>query len=76
MEFLSSKAVMQRLTDNEKLRAIQMLQNCFIELNVSRQINVAQFVISRLWNHYQQTGNVTDLPRSGLPRSTTADDRL
>ena len=32
--------------------------------------------ISRLWNRHQLTGNVTDLPRSGRPRSTTADDRL
>ena len=48
-----------------------MLQDGSIQLNVARQFNVSQSVISRLWNHYQQTGNVTDLPRGGRPRSTT-----
>ena len=48
-----------------------MLQNGSIQLNVARQFNVAESVISRLWNHHQKTGHVTDLPRSGRPRSTT-----
>ena len=48
-----------------------MLKNGSIQLNVARQFNVAQYVISRLWNRHQQTGNVTDFPPSGRPRSTT-----
>ena len=32
--------------------------------------------ISRLWNRHQLTGNVTDLPRSGRPRSTQRQDHL
>ena len=72
MEVLSSKAVMRRLTGNERLRATGMLQNGSIQLNVARQLNVSLSVISRLWNRHQQTGNVTDLHYSGRPRSTTA----
>ena len=71
MEFLSSKAVMQRLTENERWRAIGLLQNGSIRPSVARQFNVSQSVISRLWNCYQQTENVTGLPHSGCPHSTT-----
>ena len=42
MEFLSSKAVMQRLTENERRRAIGMLQNSGIQTNVARQFNVSR----------------------------------
>ena len=48
-----------------------MLQNGSIQLNIFMQFNMSQSVISRLWNCHQQTGNVTDLPRCGRPRSTT-----
>ena len=44
-----------------------------VHLNVARQFNVSQYVVSRLRNRHQQTENVTDLPRSGRPRSTTRD---
>ena len=42
-----------------------------IQLNVAREFNVSQSVISRLWNCYQQTENVTGLPHSGCPHYTT-----
>ena len=47
MEFLSSKAVTQRITQNESWRDIGMLQNGSIQLNVTRQANASQSVISR-----------------------------
>ena len=59
MEFSSSKAVMQRLTENERWWAIGMPQNGSIQLNVARRFNVSQSVISRLWSCHQQTGDVT-----------------
>ena len=74
MEFLSSKAVTQRLTENERWKAIGMLQTGSIQLNNVRQFNVSQSVISRLWNHHQQTRNVTDLPCSGLCSTTQRQD--
>ena len=71
MEFLSSKAVMQHLTQNERRRVVRTLQNGSIWLSIARQLNVSQSVISRLWNCHQQIGNVTSLPCSGPPHSTT-----
>ena len=41
MQFLSSKAVMPHLTENERWRAIGMLQNGSIQLNIARQFNVS-----------------------------------
>ena len=73
MEFLPSKAVMWRLTENERWRAIGTLQNGRIQLNVVRQFNVSQSVTSRQRNRNQQTGNVTYLPRSARPCFTTRD---
>ena len=64
IEFLSSKAVCSVLTENERWRAIGMLQNGSIQVNVARQFNVSQSVISRLRNRNQQTETVTDLPPS------------
>ena len=46
VKFLSSKAVTQRLTENERWRAMGMLQNGSIQLNVARHFNVSQTVIS------------------------------
>ena len=76
MEFLSSivpkhHAAFGREWHNRRWRAVEMLQNGSIQLNIARQFNVSQSVISRLWNCHQQTGNVTNLPNSGHPCSTT-----
>ena len=71
MEFLSSKAVMQRLTKNERWRAPEMLPNGSERLNVAKHFNLSQSVISGLCNSHQQTGNVTELSCSGRPHSTT-----
>ena len=56
MEFLHSKTVLQRLTENERWRAIGMVQNGNIQLNVAGLSNVSQSIVSRLWNRYQQSG--------------------
>ena len=48
-------------------------KNSSIQHNVTRQFNLSQSVISRLWSRHRQPGNVTDLPCSGRPRSTTRD---
>ena len=60
MEFLSSQAVKQRLTENERWRAIGMMQNGSTQLNVARQFDLSQSGINRLWNCHQQTEHVTD----------------
>ena len=68
---------MRRLPENQRWLAIGLLQGGSTQADVARQLNVSQSVISRLWNHQQQTGNVTDIHRVGRPRATTRQqDRL
>ena len=62
---------MHCLAENEGERAIGMLQNSSIQMKDAREFNVSQSDISRLWKRHQRNGNVTDLPRSGRPRSST-----
>ena len=52
---------------------LPMFQYYMYKMKVARQFNVSQSVISKPWNCHQQIGNVTDLPSSGCPRSTTCD---
>lgn len=68
---------MRRLTQNERLRALGMLQVGTRQVVVARAMNVSQSVISRLWSRHRATGSVQDRPRSGRPRATTqAQDRF
>ena len=68
---------MRRLTQDERLRALGMLQVGTRQVAVARAMNVSQSVISRLWSRHRATGSVQDRPRSGQPRATTqAQDRL
>lgn len=62
---------MRRLQNDERLRAIGMLQMGSTQQAVANMLRVSQSVICRLWNRYQQTQNVRDRPRSGRPRATT-----
>lgn len=68
---------MRRLTQNEGLRALGMLQVGTTQTVVARTMNVSQSVISRLWSRYRATHSVNDRRRSGRPRATThAQDRF
>ena len=69
---LTLKAMRRHLTALEAGQAVGMLQAGQVQRTVSRHFNVSQSVISRLWNRFRQTGNVSERPRSGRPRSTTA----
>ena len=46
---------MRRLTQNERLRALGMLQIGTTQAVVARTMNVSQSVISRLWSRYRDT---------------------
>ena len=64
MEFLSSKAVMLRLTRKERWRATGMLQDGSNQLNVARQFKVSQSDInsSETWTSITgQTGYIFSL---------------
>ena len=63
--------VMERLTEQQRWIGIGMLQTESRQVDVARNLNVSQSVVSRLWNRYQNFRRVADLPRTGRPRVTT-----
>ncbi|GFU67432.1 transposable element Tcb2 transposase [Trichonephila clavipes] len=54
-----------------KGRIVGMLESSQSQTEVYRILNVNQSVISRLWQRFQRTGDVTQQPASGRPRVTT-----
>ncbi|GFX08848.1 transposable element Tc1 transposase [Trichonephila clavipes] len=54
-----------------KGRIVGMLESSRSHTEVSRILNVDQSVISRLWQRFQRTGDVTRQPVSGRPRVIT-----
>ncbi|GFX30697.1 transposable element Tcb2 transposase [Trichonephila clavipes] len=54
-----------------KGRIVGMLESSRSRTEVSRILNVDQSVISRLWQGFQRTGDVTRQPVSGRPRFTS-----
>ncbi|GFW20130.1 paired domain-containing protein [Trichonephila clavipes] len=54
-----------------KRRIVGMLESSRSQTEVSRILNVDQSVISRLWQRFQRTEDVTLQPVSGRPRVTT-----
>ena len=56
----------------ERLHAVAMIQTGLSHRHVALVLNRDRRVIDRLWNRFTQTGSVTDMPRSGRPRCTSA----
>ncbi|GFT88341.1 paired domain-containing protein [Trichonephila clavipes] len=54
-----------------KGRIFGMLESSRSQTEMSRILNVGQSVISRLWQRFQRTGDITRQPVSGRPRVTT-----
>ncbi|GFW53001.1 transposable element Tc3 transposase [Trichonephila clavipes] len=54
-----------------KGRIVGMLESSRSQTEVSRILNVDQSVISRLWQRFQRTGDVTRQPVSGQPKVKT-----
>ena len=70
-------AIMRRLTEAERWRAIGMLQTGSTQVQTANIMNISQSVVSRLWARYQRSGAVADMQRSGRPRSMSRrDDHL
>ena len=59
------------MTFEQLERAIGMLTAGMSARDVTRHFQRHELTISRLLNRFQQTGNVTDRPRSGRPRKST-----
>ncbi|GFU87699.1 hypothetical protein TNCV_3569311 [Trichonephila clavipes] len=45
-----------------------------LQRSVADAVGVARSVVARLWNRFQETGNVRRLPGAGRPRATTSTD--
>ncbi|GFX83327.1 transposable element Tcb2 transposase [Trichonephila clavipes] len=54
-----------------KGRIVGMLESSRLQTEVSRILNVDQSVISRLWQRFQRTGDITRQPVSGRSRVLT-----
>ena len=61
----------RKLSSADRGRTIAWLQDGATQRNVAQRLNVSQSIIGRLWIRLLDTGNVTNRPRSGRPRSTT-----
>ena len=59
------------MTFEQHERAIGMLTASMSARDVARHYQRHESTISRQLNRFQQTGNVADRPRSGIPRKTT-----
>ena len=62
---------MPRLSENDRWRALGMLQAGTTQREVARQFNVHRNTVWNLWHRHQQTNQVRDRPRSGQPPVTT-----
>ena len=62
---------MPRLTENQRLRAIGMLQAGRQQNEVAQQFGVHRNTISSLYRCYQHTGSTRDYPRPGALRVTS-----
>lgn len=73
---LINKFKMVKLTVAQRNRAVGMLQAGMSARAVARTMNCCHSTILRLWQLFQQRGNVQERPRTGRPRVTTpAQDR-
>ncbi|GFT23556.1 hypothetical protein TNCV_3510591 [Trichonephila clavipes] len=55
-------------------RVIGRLKSGQTQRSVADAVGVARSVVARLWNRFQETGNVRRRPGAGRPRSTTSTD--
>ena len=64
-------AIMVRLTEVQRGRAIALLMQGQRQLQVARQFGVNVSTIERLVRRLRETGRLSDRPRMGRPRVTT-----
>jgi len=62
---------MQRFNNEDRTRALAMLECGRTEIHVARRLNVARSTITRLTRRVRETGTIADRPRSGAPCVTT-----
>ncbi|GFV82000.1 HTH_Tnp_Tc3_2 domain-containing protein [Trichonephila clavipes] len=62
------------LPESMAWRVIDRLESGQTQRSVADAVGVARSVVARLWNRFQETGNVRRLPGTGRPRATTSTD--
>ncbi|GFV16371.1 transposable element Tcb1 transposase [Trichonephila clavipes] len=55
-------------------RVIGRLESGQTQRSVADAVGVARSIVARLWNRFQETGNVRRRPWAGRPRATTSTD--
>uniref|UniRef100_UPI00358E635A dynactin subunit 1-like n=1 Tax=Myxine glutinosa TaxID=7769 RepID=UPI00358E635A len=68
------KIQMPRLTSEQRLRAIEMLEDGVSQRTIAQRLGCSQPAISNLTRCYGETGTVNDGPRRGRPRVTTPNE--
>ncbi|GFT04725.1 transposable element Tcb2 transposase [Trichonephila clavipes] len=62
------------LPESMACRVIGRLESGQTQRSVADAVGVARSVVARLWNRFQETGNVRRRPGAGRPRATTSTD--
>ncbi|GFU62680.1 transposable element Tcb1 transposase [Trichonephila clavipes] len=62
------------LPESMAWRVIGRLESGQTQRSVANAVGVARSVAARLWNRFQETGNVRRRPGAGRPRATTSTD--
>ncbi|GFU94923.1 transposable element Tcb2 transposase [Trichonephila clavipes] len=62
------------LPESLAYRVIGRLESGQTQRSVADAVGVARSVVARLWNRFQETGNVRRRPGAGRPRATTSTD--
>ncbi|GFT06955.1 HTH_Tnp_Tc3_2 domain-containing protein [Trichonephila clavipes] len=62
------------LPESMAWRVIGRLESGQTQRSVSDAVGVARSVVARLWNRFEETGNVRRRPGAGRPRATTSTD--
>ena len=62
---------MPRLRNDQRLRAVGMLESGLTQERVAGLFGVARITINRLWQRYRANASVADRPHTGRPRVTT-----
>ncbi|GFX29090.1 uncharacterized protein TNCV_2072411 [Trichonephila clavipes] len=62
------------LPESMAWRVIGRLESGQTQRRVADAVGVARSVVARLWNQFQETGNVRRRPGAGRPRATTSTD--
>ncbi|GFV25359.1 HTH_Tnp_Tc3_2 domain-containing protein [Trichonephila clavipes] len=62
------------LPESMAWRVIGRLESAQTQRSVADAVGVARSVVARLWNRFQETGNVRCRPGAGRPRATTSTD--